>query len=455
MTETVWYYQIQGEAFGPIAEPDLCGLFRKGQLLLDVPVRSEFTNDWLPAGNIICFKLASRAAGLEYAKTDPTAGPPPGAKLAKANDVNAGNPAADAPAPVAKTVAAPPPLPIKGDVTPRPIIRYIARKIDTFFALLILLLLILNLGQPTPAAVVAIMLAGAIGWPIVEAFCFALTGTTPGKKLLNIGVTTAQGKPLSFVQALKRSYEVCFIGLALSITGVSIVSQVLAAIQLVREGKTSWDRHGKFLVRHGPCGAGRFMAVMMMAGCATLAVLSTDGDRIGRWNARSLTYLNKFISPFTGPQSAMADSSANPPAAPTPAPAAVPAPAAPPPIWKPLIGEWEAMTAPTGPQHLIYRDTLILHDDATFTEVLESLPPEGSTGSLRLLGQFAGTWSVNGRIFIKNMTDSTFPTYPAGTWQYDIFFAKDGAMKLRRFATPLNCPYVGQRAVYNYKADSH
>jgi uncharacterized RDD family membrane protein YckC len=453
MTETVWYYQIQGEAFGPIAEPDLCNLFRKGQLLLDVPVRSEFTNAWLPAGNIICFKLASRAAGLEYARTEPTDGPPPGAKLAKADDVNAGNPPAAPPAtaPANKKVAAPPALPIKGDITPRPIVRYFARKIDMFLALLVLVMLMLNFGQPSPLVFAAVMLCGAIGWPFVEAFCFAVFGTTPGKLMLNIRVTTDKGHRLSFGQALRRSYEVCFIGLALSITGVSIVSQVLAAIHLVREGKTAWDRHGKFVVRHGSCGFGRVFATLVLLASTTLLVVSTDSAKFGQWNTRTLAYLNKFMSPFTGPQSALADQTPQPVATPAPAPA----PPLPPPIWKPLVGEWEAMTAPTGPQHLIYRDTLILHDDATFTEVLESLPPEGSTGSLRLLGQFAGTWSVTGRIFIKSMTDSTFPTYPAGTWQYDIFFAKDGAMKLRRFATPLNCPYVGQRAIYNYKADSH
>lgn len=88
-------------------------------------------------------------------------------------------------------------------------------------------------------------------WLIIEPACMWLFKTTPGKWLFSMRVTTADGQPLSYQQALRRSDMLWAKGMG---AGSPVLGQALMAFahyQLSSQGKTFWDEQENLLVWHG------------------------------------------------------------------------------------------------------------------------------------------------------------------------------------------------------------
>jgi len=93
---------------------------------------------------------------------------------------------------------------------------------------------------------------------------FSMFGTTPGKALLAIEVTAPSGDPLSFGQALKRSFGVWFYGWGMGIPLVCLFTLLRAHDNLTQKKITTWDRQGNFHVSHGRIGAVRGTAATVL-----------------------------------------------------------------------------------------------------------------------------------------------------------------------------------------------
>jgi uncharacterized RDD family membrane protein YckC len=147
---------------------------------------------------------------------------------------------------------------------PRPWTRYWARIFDVFLFSVVVGVTVGLLAPDLldPAFEQLLTLVALFMWTFVEAVLLVTVGTTPGKWLLKTQLARADGQALSFSDALGRSLKVWVRGMALGVPFVSLVTLISAHNRLKREGITSWDREGQFIVRHSPVGIARIVATV-------------------------------------------------------------------------------------------------------------------------------------------------------------------------------------------------
>ncbi len=107
-----------------------------------------------------------------------------------------------------------------------------------------------------PERVITIVAQGMLAmfvWAFVEPAFLTFFGTSPGKKLMRIKLSVAGGS-ISYGRALLRSLRVWLWGLGAGLPLVWILCAGLAGSKLQRNGVTSWDRKGGFVVSHQPVG---------------------------------------------------------------------------------------------------------------------------------------------------------------------------------------------------------
>jgi uncharacterized RDD family membrane protein YckC len=75
----------------------------------------------------------------------------------------------------------------------------------------------------------------------VESVLISKLGTTPGKWLFNIRVSTEAGDLPTLLQSLNRSINVWLRGLALNVVLLSVFAMIIAYSKLLKHGQTTWD----------------------------------------------------------------------------------------------------------------------------------------------------------------------------------------------------------------------
>jgi len=96
-------------------------------------------------------------------------------------------------------------------------------------------------------------------WTILEGLLIAQFGTTPGKWLLNMRVTNAEGTRPSTQQSLLRSLYVWFIGVGMWLPMLSIGTMLFGLYSLISRGATLWDRNLGTRVQQGRLTAPRIL----------------------------------------------------------------------------------------------------------------------------------------------------------------------------------------------------
>jgi hypothetical protein len=140
---------------------------------------------------------------------------------------------------------------------PRPWIRYWARMIDiTVFGMLLGVGLVVFMPAVIALPEIFFSMLILLSWVLVESVILTLGGTTPGKWLLRIELTASAGQP-DFLAWLVRSFTVWWQGLGVGFPLVSLFTLAYSHKCLLRDGVTSWDRDGGFVVTHGRIGAVR------------------------------------------------------------------------------------------------------------------------------------------------------------------------------------------------------
>lgn len=126
-----------------------------------------------------------------------------------------------------------------------PWLRFWARKIDySVFSYIIFLIIPL---LPKEVARKLFPIRGVIGltpiiWIFIESLLISKTGTTLGKWLFSIKIKKNTDKLLSYKDSFYRSSLVWVVGLGLGVRFVQVVTQIIAYIKLVDEGKSVWDK---------------------------------------------------------------------------------------------------------------------------------------------------------------------------------------------------------------------
>lgn len=263
-----WYYVRGGERSGPCVLVEVRSLLSSGAMPPDTLVWSPGMLGWEPASGTPAFRdVCVRAAAPPPVPTV-SGQPGEGMEPAYASSVTTdawlstdatGRSAPSGPGGEAADSA-------NAAVAVHPWHRWIARILDLFVFGFALGILVEAVAPGTLDAVDDKLLTLIIfaAWVPVEAFMLAEFGTTLGRALLRIRVTSRAGGSLSLAVALNRSFQVWMRGLAFGLPGVPLVTQIVAYNRLSREGSTSWDSELDLRVAHEPVGAARWICVALI-----------------------------------------------------------------------------------------------------------------------------------------------------------------------------------------------
>src|SRR3990167_2693671 len=150
--------------------------------------------------------------------------------------------------------------------TPHPWIRYFAKYIDLgLFTLVVTIILVfsmllgLELKIINPKLLQYLMkhqsnivygMVIIFLWVFGDAFCLWMFGTTPGKAILNIQIEKNDGAPITFSDALRRSFNIYGAGLGAGIPLIAFFAQYFSYTNLIKNGKTDWDNRLGFTIKH-------------------------------------------------------------------------------------------------------------------------------------------------------------------------------------------------------------
>jgi hypothetical protein len=156
--------------------------------------------------------------------------------------------------------------------------RYWARRFDSLLALVALTFAAATVA-PTSLlskdAPLAFGFASVILWIPFEALLLASWGSTPGKTLLNVRVTRADGTPLTLYHAFARSLRACIFGMGAEIPLVNLLTLSNAHRTLTETGSTSWDSKLEHTVRVAPMTPSR-IALALACGALLLVLLGVS-----------------------------------------------------------------------------------------------------------------------------------------------------------------------------------
>jgi len=147
----------------------------------------------------------------------------------------------------------------------RPWVRYLARITDIWI-FSVLVGIMAGIYAPSILKVPNIVLSMGIlfAWVFQESILLANCGTTPGKWLFKINVRDSRGKKLSFSDALNRSFSVLLKGFGAGVPFISFFALLSSRSKLKRDGVTTWDEEGGYVVTHEKIGAIRSIVIAVI-----------------------------------------------------------------------------------------------------------------------------------------------------------------------------------------------
>ena len=301
MSKEIWYYEKDNLATGPITEVELLNLIKDGSVKEDTLVWSHPMDDWTRASEVEelkpLFPLSPPplpqlrqppplpgAGVMPEHHTAPSTNPFTSVLSPKRDHYGAApsdvfTPSGSSEPSVFQSPLSGPPaaassvqsvIPAghyfeEGVPAVRPWVRYAARCCD-FWAVLLFWSLVFSIVSPGTPNIILLLIAGPlllVSWIPVEALFLALSGTTPGKYLLNTKVVAQDGGNPSYSPALGRSIRVWFAGQACGIPLLNFVTWFMGYDKLTSAGKTSWDEKGGFTVTHEAIGGFRAAALVL------------------------------------------------------------------------------------------------------------------------------------------------------------------------------------------------
>jgi len=147
----------------------------------------------------------------------------------------------------------------------RPWVRYFARFIDIcLFSVLVGIVACIYAPSILKVPNIVLTVGILFSWVFQESILMANCGTTPGKWLFKIKVRDSKGKKLSFSDALNRSFSVLFKGLGAGIPLISLFSLLSSRSKLKRDGVTTWDEEGGYVVTHEKIGVARSIVIAVI-----------------------------------------------------------------------------------------------------------------------------------------------------------------------------------------------
>ncbi len=222
---------------GPATVPDVLSLVQMGELTPDTPGWHAGCDGWKPLKELPALvdflgdlKDKSKTAQSEAPESEINQLPP----LPQQSTTSA-------PAPgISLTVPQSTAALISGEVTlPRPATRLAARLIDCSLYAAIASATINLLGLEYSDLLMMLFWLPMIP---LEALVISILGTTPGKRLMGITLSTfGPGQQMSFGRALFRSISANLVGMGCFLFPICLVTMLISYFMLTRRGLTMWD----------------------------------------------------------------------------------------------------------------------------------------------------------------------------------------------------------------------
>ena len=119
------------------------------------------------------------------------------------------------------------------------------------------------------AAIAQTYFIAMLSWHFLEGVLIYLFGTTPGKALMGIRISSLDGSRISALKSVGRSFYVYALGMGFYLLPLMLIGMVFGFFRLLGSGTTSWDQHLRIHVETKPLSSGR----IMLAIAAFLALL--------------------------------------------------------------------------------------------------------------------------------------------------------------------------------------
>jgi RDD family protein len=119
-------------------------------------------------------------------------------------------------------------------------------------------------------------------WIFVESNLLAVIGTTPGKALFRIHLRLQGSDSIPFLNAFYRSLRVWWRGWGAGFPFISLFTLLHAESVLSRDGITSWDREGGFIVRHEKIGVVRTTVAVVFLGLVYILSIYVKMTEMGQ-----------------------------------------------------------------------------------------------------------------------------------------------------------------------------
>jgi hypothetical protein len=255
--EQEWWYADGNAKTGPLPLSDLLQRLGDDRINLDTLVWQPGWKEWIKLVDV----EAIRTPVLEVIREQRRRIPPP------LPTSNALPPTQSAFATASPATAVRPTEKLFYQV--RPWTRFWARLFDIYVfsfifgvvAVLLFPLRITDKGQELLLGMVALFT-----WAFVEPVFLASFGTTPGKWFMKIKLSVKDSS-ISYSRALSRSLKVWWRGMGIGFPLVALFTMAIGAGRLRKNGITSWDKEGGFVVTHERVGWLRSlgMALVMFA----------------------------------------------------------------------------------------------------------------------------------------------------------------------------------------------
>lgn len=155
--------------------------------------------------------------------------------------------------------------------------RFFARTFDEFLVWMILVVGLCLLGYNPTQAGLALNLAGVVLLGVLEPLSLRLWGTTPGKALLGMRLTGADGKNLPYSEGVTRYIMMLGWGLGFYIPIFSLVMIIRSAWRCWKEEPQPWDDGVAYIAK--PFRP-RYAASLLLAALLVL----TAGEAVNSWS---------------------------------------------------------------------------------------------------------------------------------------------------------------------------
>ncbi len=157
----------------------------------------------------------------------------------------------------------------------RPFVRFWARFFDMtlfYIPFALILELFLNIFENERLiiflnerkGVVLLSMLYTLIYIFVESIIIAYCGSTLGRWFLKTSLRNNEGNTLRYSEAFSRSFSVWWQGLGAGIPIISLITMLVSLQDVNKNGKTSWDRSGGFVVSHKRIGLSRIIAFVVV-----------------------------------------------------------------------------------------------------------------------------------------------------------------------------------------------